>query len=78
VTVHLPDGAGSATYPFALSTMEERFLQAGGVEKLYKAFRRELFKAVLSGPKAPILARGGCGDDCGDAAGGSGAKALAW
>jgi 3-isopropylmalate dehydratase small subunit len=27
------------TFPFALTTMEERFLQAGGVEKLYKTFR---------------------------------------
>ena len=27
------------TYPFTLTTMEERFLLAGGVEKLYKTFR---------------------------------------
>ena len=27
------------TFPFTLTTMEERFLQAGGVEKLYKTFR---------------------------------------
>ena len=69
VTVVLPDG-GRATYPFALSTMEERFLQGGGVEKLYKAFRRELFKAVLKAP--PALAGGsGCGDGAGDCGGGA-------
>ena len=30
---------GGKSFPFTLTTMEERFLQAGGVEKLYKTFR---------------------------------------
>ena len=86
VTVLLADG-GRATYPFALSTMEERFLQAGGVERLYKAFRTELFKAVLKGPQAPRVlgAADGCGaaaEDaaCGNVAAEAGvpAKALSW
>jgi hypothetical protein len=67
VTVH--DASGAATFPFSLTTMEERFLQAGGVEKLYKTFRKELFKALVKGPSVPRAgAAAGCGDDdCGSA-----------
>jgi homoaconitate hydratase len=60
VTVHLPDGATSS-FPFSLSTMEERFIMAGGVEKLYKNYRKSLFRALLQGPKAPALAKAGDG-----------------
>ena len=69
-------------YAFALSKMEERFLQGGGVERLYKAFRKELFKAVLKGPDgtAEWAAQGaGCGEDGADCGTGSSAKkALSW
>lgn len=68
VIVHGADGS-TQTYPFTLSRMEERFLQAGGVERLYKVFRKELFKALVKGPKVPkpiSSTAGGCGgDDCG-------------
>jgi 3-isopropylmalate dehydratase small subunit len=83
VVAHSADGT-SASFPFQLSRMEERFLQAGGVEKLYKVFRKELFKALVKGPKVPkpLTGGGGCGgDDCGsgvagEAAGGN--KSLSW
>ena len=94
VSVHSPDGAITATYPFVLSTMEERFLKAGGVERLYRQFRRELFKALLKGPQGaaagadeprlPELAKAGAGcggDDCGSgvsAAVGAAPGALQW
>lgn len=86
VSVHSADRTIIGTYPFSLSTMEERFLRAGGVERLYKKFRRELFKALLSGPKGepklPELAKGGCGgDDCEtgtEAAVGAPSGALQW
>ncbi len=84
VVVHGADGS-KATFPFQLSRMEERFLQAGGVEKLYKVFRKELFKALVKGPKVakPLSggAGGGCGgDDCGSGAAASagGDKGLSW
>jgi homoaconitate hydratase len=75
-TVVLPGGAREA-FPFALSTMEERFLQGGGVEKLYKSFRKGLFKALVKGPAPKPLTGGACAADCGpvDAAG---AAAPAW
>lgn len=83
VTVDVPSRtvtvAGSdKTFPFTLSRMEERFLQAGGVEKLYKTFRKELFKALVKGPKLPSKPVSGCGDDdCGS--GGVASKPeLAW
>lgn len=84
VSVHGADGAVVGTYPFVLSTMEERFLQGGGVERLYRKFRRELFKALLKGPQGPAvlpsLAKGGCGgDDCGSGDAGPAAQpALQW
>jgi hypothetical protein len=88
VTVHLPSGEAH-TYPFALSTMEECFLRGGGVERLYKQFRRELFKAVLKGPPSKATADAGCGSSGNDdsscattetvaAAVGAQAKDLAW
>ncbi len=77
VSVHGP-GEEVHSYPFALTTMEERFLQAGGVEKLYKAFRKELFKALVKGPKITATSAAGCGgDDCGSSAAPA-SKALAW
>ena len=78
---------GGATFPFTLTTMEERFLQAGGVEKLYKTFRKELFKALVKGPVKALGGSagggGGCGGgDCGTgapaAAGGAAEGKLAW
>ena len=73
VTTRTVSVAGRS-FSFALSTMEERFLQAGGVEKLYKVFKQGLFKALVKGP-AKAISRGGVGcgdDDCGpsSAAGG--------
>ena len=70
------------SFPFALSTMEERFLQGGGVEKLYKNFRKGLFKALVKGPAPKPLKAGeggGCGSDCGPAAAsGVAPEALKW
>jgi homoaconitate hydratase len=59
------NNGGSKSYPFTLSTMEERFLQAGGVEKLYKVFKKGLFKALVKGPNnvAKPIKGGGCGSD---------------
>ena len=62
-------------------------LQGGGVERLYRAFRRELFKAVLKAP--PVLAGkdgsdscgGSTGGDCGSGgvtAGGASSKSVQW
>jgi homoaconitate hydratase len=53
---------GHKSFPFLLSTMEERFLQAGGVEKLYKVFKKGFFKALVKGPTnvAKPLKGGGC------------------
>ena len=86
VIVHPEAGAGAGaaprSFPFALSTMEERFLQAGGVEKLYKVFKAGMFRALVKGPKP--IARGGVGcgdDDCGDgvaASVGAEGKQLSW
>ena len=84
VIVHPAEGAGGEprAFPFLLSKMEERFLQAGGVERLYKVFKQGLFKALVKGP-TPISRGGvGCGDDdCGDgvaASVGAEGKSLAW
>jgi 3-isopropylmalate dehydratase small subunit len=79
-TVIAADGARAA-FPFVLSTMEERFLQGGGVEKLYKSFRKDLFKALVKGPATVLggsTAAAGCGD-CAPAAGaGSTPADLKW
>lgn len=53
VDVNVPSRTVSVagkTFPFALTTMEERFLQAGGVEKLYKTFR-----ALATYPPPPLF-----------------------
>ena len=70
----------SKSYPFLLSRMEERFLQAGGVEKLYKSFRKELFKALVKGPKIPKpISNGSCGsDDCGSTVNTESKSNLSW
>jgi homoaconitate hydratase len=84
VTVEGAAGGAAHTAPFALTTMEERFLQAGGVEKLYKTFRKELFKALVKGPVKPLGGSGGGGGGCGGgdcgpaAAGAAEGKSLAW
>jgi homoaconitate hydratase len=83
VTVEGAGAAAAHTAPFALTTMEERFLQAGGVEKLYKTFRKELFKALVKGPVKPLGGSagggGGCGGgDCGPVPAGAEGKPLSW
>ncbi len=80
VRVHVPNSTEAPpSFPFTLTTMEERFLQAGGVEKLYRQFRKQLFRALVKGPQAPKpLTGGGCGDDdCGSTSG-IGSEKLAW
>ena len=78
VRVYVPGADAPQTFPFALSRMEERFLRAGGVERLYKVFKQGLFKALVAGPKgaaaavATPISRGDVG--CGGGSGG----ALAW
>ena len=71
-----------ASFPFTLSRMEERFHQAGGVEKLFKTFRKELFKALVKGPSLPKPLGGAGGAEGGCAADGAakpaGAAKLAW
>ena len=77
VTVYGNEGAKS--FPFTLSTMEERFLQAGGVEKLYKVFKKGLFKALVKGPNnvAKPIKGGGCGSDDSSCGSGSGVGQVA-
>eukprot|EP00051_Salpingoeca_urceolata_P001658 m.42818 g.42818 ORF g.42818 m.42818 type:complete len:1045 (-) comp11584_c0_seq3:583-3717(-) len=57
------------TFPFKLSDVEERLLQGGGVVKLFKEHRKNLFRAVVG---APAGDSGGCGGGSEAAAGGGG------
>ena len=77
VRVHGGSGGAPAEFSFTLSRMEERFLQAGGVERLFKTFRKELFRALVKGPSLPKPLAGGAG--CGTEGDGkaSGSAALA-
>jgi len=54
VSVNVPARTVSCagkSFPFTLTTMEERFLQAGGVEKLYKTFRE--CRVPMNSPPTP-------------------------
>jgi homoaconitate hydratase len=71
-------GGGVESFPFSLTTMEERFLRGGGVERLYKTFRKELFKALVKGPVvATSTSAPGCDDDCSSEVSPT-SNALAW
>lgn len=55
-------------FPFALTKMEENFLQGGGIQALYKRFRKDLFVAAMKGKAVtPISSAENCGtsESCG-------------
>ncbi|KAJ1884214.1 hypothetical protein LPJ66_010719 [Kickxella alabastrina] len=82
VSIDLPNRkihCAGYTFPFNLSTMEERLILGGGVTEMYKKYGNLLFRAAIAADPEAVLknAGGSCGKPktaCGDAD----TQQLAW
>ncbi|KAJ1942529.1 hypothetical protein GGF37_003077, partial [Kickxella alabastrina] len=82
VSIDLPNRkihCAGHTFPFNLSTMEERLILGGGVTEMYKKYGNLLFRAAIAADPEAVLknAGGSCGKPktaCGDAD----TQQLAW
>lgn len=73
VSIDLPGRTiycGGQSFPFNLSTMEERLILGGGVTEMYKKYGNLVFRAAIAADPESVLKSGGaCGKpvSCGDA-----------